>query len=107
MKTDMSWEYAFGEQYKIPGEVISLWEKGKLNDTSWHNDIAPSFTVHGADHDADYVTRLWVEHPNPEMREWGSDAPRFKVTHGEVTHYEGDSIKDALISLWTNAEVVG
>jgi hypothetical protein len=64
------WEKEFGREYDIPLEIEALgW-----TDISWHNDMCPSFTP---DPDEDKI-RLWVEHPDPNMREY-DDQPRYVI----------------------------
>jgi len=50
----------------------------RLIDVSWHNDSAPSFTDARMDQDYDYP-RLWVEHPDTNLRECGPGA-RYVVS---------------------------
>jgi hypothetical protein len=45
-----------------------------FTDTSWHNDISPSFELDGH-------VRLWVDFLDPEEREMGPEWPRFRVEH--------------------------
>ncbi len=69
------WNKEFDLDYDVPQEVLDLVAQGFLVDASWHNDVAPSFTVRS---DANQRLRLWVDHPETGMREnlWGS---RFAV----------------------------
>lgn len=99
----MTWEYEFGESYAIPSEIIRLYEAGLLEDRSWHNDVCPSFAVPGYPEDDDYITRIWVDHPDPEEREFGEYAPRFGVAKGPDQFYSGDDINAALVALWTHS----
>lgn len=82
----------FGE---VP-EVAELLARGFV-DTSWHNDSAPTFVSR------DMTLRVWIEHAEPSLREFGENAPRFAIERGDFnpeTHvdtldapdlaYEGD-----------------
>jgi len=81
----MSYSTEFTSDYVVPDEVIAHVRSGALVDLSWHNDACPHFVL-AADKDLDDVAAmrgLWVEHPEPELREIGG--PRFIVSHGEVS----------------------
>lgn len=76
----LHWRSEFSDAYAVPRKVELLVLDGKLEDTSWHNDAAPSFEreVGGWD------VRLWVEHPDADQREVAGK--RFLVCaspHGE------------------------
>jgi hypothetical protein len=64
----MGWVEEFGAAYQVPAEIAQT-----LVDESWHNDVCPSFSHPEAEIDSDDDLRLWVEHPDPAMREWGPD----------------------------------
>src|SRR5262245_4348617 len=66
------WIQEFGVEYAAPAPCDAL------DDCSWHNDISPSFTIPGFDLDGDRDIRLWVDHPDPMMRE-DERIPRFRV----------------------------
>ena len=105
----MSWRDEFGPSYEIPVILDFLAQKGFLIDTSWHNDMMPSFSVIGyrrlgagekpppisrgrrkawdprvplTDVDPTVEVRLWVDHPIMSQRE-NVDTPRFGVMVGE------------------------
>ncbi len=90
-----TWLNQFGPEYAVPAEITST-----LEDTSWGNDAAPSFTAKGINPDAPHAV-LWVEHPEPAKRElWQR---RFVVAHRvplddskSFEVWEGDSLKTAL-----------
>ena len=72
------WIHAFGSAYAVPSEIAS---HPDLVDISYKNDVCPSFAPR-ADQFSDREGRfaLWIDHPDPEMRENGPDAPRVMVT---------------------------
>lgn len=98
-----TWIEEFGADYAVPPEVLALVAQGVLFDQSWHNDVSPSFSHRDAEPDADHDLRLWVEHPQRNMREMrGSDWARFVVSDldGTPTHwFETDDITTALDAL--------
>jgi hypothetical protein len=76
------WTEEFEKDYAVPREITDLVAQGKLIDTSWGNDAAPSFET------LDSNWRLWVDHPDPRMREMGSDQPRYQVSLNNVHNTE-------------------
>jgi hypothetical protein len=87
-----TWLNEFGPAYDVPREITSC---PMLEDTSWGNDCSPSFTVRGTN------IVLWVEHPEPERREFGG--PRFVVlrrddgdSREQDMLYSGDNVIEAL-----------
>lgn len=92
------WVSEFGTSYAVPAEVSN-----KLLDQSWHNDVAPSFTHADAPPDDDFDLRLWVEHPEPSMREYEGFA-RYAVTDHrdpdrQVAFIETDDLAAALAEM--------
>ena len=79
----MTWQDEFGAGYEVPRIVTDT-----LTDQSWHNDACPSFGTE--------IVRLWVEHPDPELRE--SQGARYAVTvwDREGSFYEGADLTYAL-----------
>lgn len=74
------WRAEFGADYAVPPEVSAA----GLIDVSWHNDACPSFIR--PEDEADFidghgqcVARLWVEHPDPDQREYRA-TKRYSVT---------------------------
>lgn len=57
-------------------------------DTSWHNDVCPSFTCD--------VFRLWVDHEDTAQREVGPDGPRFVMMDEDRTVLETNDWGDVL-----------
>lgn len=88
MKT--TWRDEFGEEFAVPQEVVEMVDDGRLTDESWHNDACPSFTARRAD---GKQVRLWVDHPDPQMREMGSEWPRFGL---QVEDSYGENVE----SIW-------
>lgn len=77
-----NWLKEFGPEYNVPQAVLEMERFGELVDCSWHNDVCPSFGVHGLnpnDPTRHLTITLWVDHPNPERREWDS-ARQFAVS---------------------------
>ena len=91
------WIYEHGLDYAVP-ESIAF--DAELEDTSWHNDVCPSFWVSGTTGEGLHY-RLWINHPDADRREF-DDAHRFMVmSHGGDSDdgnmlYEGD---DATIAV--------
>ena len=94
-----TWLTEFGPDYDIPDEVLML--EG-IEDHSWHNDTSPSFGIYDG---LGTFLRIWVEHPDPARREYGTEAPRFGVMlsddddhdrcNGEMV-YMGDDVRAAV-----------
>lgn len=81
----------FGTEYDIPPEILAAVANGKLKDTSWGNDVAPTFAVCDSVNPDDESVKVWVDHPVMESRETG--AMRFTVAHYDE---DGDWLNDAL-----------
>lgn len=62
--TKRTWQNQFHD-YPVPGEIDQLAHEGILEDTSWGNDVCPSFEMHLEDRGI----RIWVDHPEAECRE--------------------------------------
>jgi len=103
-----NWLKEFDAQWDVPQpiEAIAGWER--CSDLSWHNDTAPSFGWINED-DAQEWIRLWVNHPDPDQREF--DCERYQVIHcfgdvngveDTVAHYEGSDV-DAAIDCFRKA----
>ena len=80
----MSWEIEFEPSFKVPEEILRLVDLGVLEDSSWHNDVAPSFTA-ALPGGEDMHIRLWVDHPNRKEREGSGDRYWLNVYEG-ATH---------------------
>jgi hypothetical protein len=100
----MSWRNEFGTDWAVP-QVIDA--HPELTDTSWHNDVSPSFQPRAmADYEQDEVQfRLWVQHPDPLQREYSTDGGRYLVFSqtddggDEGLAYEGDDAEAAIAAV--------
>jgi hypothetical protein len=79
----------FGRGYPMPPKLLEFVTTNGFEDTSWHNDISPSFTYTGKG----FNVIIWVEHEDPEERESGSHN-RFMLTFGSVDHSEHVDLLD-------------
>ncbi len=71
------WKQEHGPDYAVPYAITQF--EG-LTDNSWHNDACPKFDVPVTnDPYCELLITLWVEHPDPEQRESGSESSRFIV----------------------------
>lgn len=89
-----TWRDEFPADFNVPDLIAN---DGRLQDTSWHNDVCPSFILKGYDtSDGDLPDiRLWVNHPDRNLREF-VEQPRLWVTDGERAFFcESDSDDDA------------
>ncbi len=84
----MSWKTEFGRGYDVPDFIEFLMKEGVVEDSSWHNDVAPSFS-----HVDDAFTgvRLWVEHPLFSERESGGT--RFCVSTQVEGSQDGEDLQ--------------
>lgn len=72
----MSWLNEFPESYDVPDRIVQL--EG-ITDFSWHNDTCPSFGREWRIGNSELQLRIWVAHPDIELRE-GITTHRFNVT---------------------------
>lgn len=91
----MTWIKEFGTEFDVPSIVSE-----RLIDVSWHNDVSPSF-VRPGDEDNEDAIRLWVEHPDPNRREYIGSSVRFIVGGAQDggIYYEGEDVNAAIDSL--------
>jgi hypothetical protein len=89
MKKLSLWIREFGESYDVPNKVTDT-----LHDISWRNDQCPSFSRL----ESDIGPRLWVDHPDPELRREPGVA-RFLVSDLEQVYHVGDDLDAALVAL--------
>lgn len=68
-----------GHKREFPDFTLDVTIPEGFNDTSWHNDICPSWT-----HETRNL-RLWIEYADPEQREY-PDMKRFALTENEATN---------------------
>lgn len=92
-----TWKTEFSLNYAVPAEIEDLVSEGVLEDTSWHNDAAPSFRIVESGPDGREDTcYLFVEHPDPTKRELYG--PRYRVFYrgSDDTALETESLKEVL-----------
>lgn len=98
----MSWRHEFGVDYEVPSFLSFLAKKKVLQDTSWHNDIMPSFSLYREIGDHSDEVRLWVDHPFKSRRE--TQGQRYGVVVNEdqnqVFESNTDDLDDALAVLF-------
>ncbi len=84
----------FGPRHTLPYPVLMLLGSGDLVDSSWKNDISPSFS---AKDDKDNQVRFWVNADFPDWRESPSSG-KYVVTvyDRDEAVYDGDSLEAAL-----------
>lgn len=73
------WREEFDASWAVPQQVLELIDEGLAEDMSWHNDTMPCFGL--VDEDGEPIVRIWVDHIDPELREYGSDSKRFRVDY--------------------------
>ena len=84
----------FGSEFKLSDAERILINEAGLDDTSWHNDVCPSWAPAGEDY-----PRLWVDASDPTERE-RADGERFTVTDADhETLYEGGELVVAIAIL--------
>lgn len=94
----MTWREEHGDSFAVPEAISSAegWE-----DTSWHNDAAPSFELF-VDL-AEGISRryvVWSGHPDPELRE--CPGPRFMITVVAMDRVHDRELDEATIFLHTD-----
>jgi hypothetical protein len=97
------WESVFGTDYEVPLFVRYLVQQKILQDTSYGNDLMPSFGIWDPASDRRVV--LWVEHPMSRRRK--NMAPtdgRFAVQDGDEVVFSSESLDLALESLFAALE---
>lgn len=96
----MAYFEEFEADYAVPEVLSRLIDLGILWDTSWHNDVCPSVCL-ATEADVDGMQpRIWLDHPNPEMREFGPGEPRYAVSDTDViVGFRTDDLREALIAL--------
>jgi hypothetical protein len=85
-----------GHGYTVPQWVQILVKGGFLKDTSWHNDVCPSFEV---DEGEEAGVRLWIDHIELSQRE--CETPRFvmdifDIGDIESPAYAGDDVQQVV-----------
>lgn len=97
----MPWHREFPADFRPPAEVLAA---PGLEDTSWGNDVCPSFmTREVADavaEDGEDLVRLWVEHPDPAKRECGAPTRLAVYDHrAGAVRWEGEDPALAVVAL--------
>lgn len=108
------WRQQFPSHFRIPSVIHRRVEAGLLEDISYGNDVAPSFSIVGAstqeqiDNGAEW--RVFVDHPVEDYRELMG--PRYAVAgptddeSGNVEEYfETDNFHDVIDYVRKNLEV--
>ena len=80
-----NWRNQFRD-YPVPAEIDGLALSGVVVDTSWGNDICPSFEMYRHGHGI----RIWVDHPDPDQREMKTPT-RFTIS---------PLVRDAVENVW-------
>jgi hypothetical protein len=104
MLTQRTWRTQFRD-YPVPPEIEELVASGMIQDTSWGNDICPSFEMHRHGQGI----RIWVDHPDPERREmknpqrffisplvWDASGGAWVIPESSTPLLTTDSIADVL-----------
>lgn len=97
--TGRNWIDEFGGLWDVPATLeVAVLAKG-FEDTSWHNDVCPSFrkkVLHG-----EWI--VYSDNPNPHDRECGAEkrfALVFEPADAEQkVVFESDSVSDLLIAI--------
>jgi hypothetical protein len=98
----MSWSDEFGHDYEVPRFLSFLANKKILEDSSWHNDISPSFSLYRESGERSQEVRLWVDHPFMSARETGGQRYVLVVNtdNDQVFESNTDDLDDALAVLF-------
>lgn len=92
---ELNWKHVdfdseFGTDYQLDQkQVMRLMEEGFV-DTSWHNDMCPSFTLNidGEICENGHEVRFWFDAPDAKNREMGEDSFQFAVVLHDVESYD-------------------
>jgi hypothetical protein len=109
--SERNYQNQFGPDWRVPSNILTLtWEDmDAIEDTSWGNDISPSFGVPFPHLGEDIYLRIWSDHPDPAMREFG-DNPRFAINFTGMHAQEGDIMRtddlDELIFCFRKSRLV-
>lgn len=99
--TTTNWISEFGTEYEVPAEKLHA---AGLVDTSYGNDVCPSFTLQrdvdliNTVEDPGALPRLWVDHIDSEQREKPDSSLRFTVTSDYETIFESEIDLDGAIA---------
>lgn len=84
------WQEEFSKEWAVDPRIMSLVRQDVLEETSWHNDVSPSF---GGRLKNGKLLRLWVEHPNVHRRESGSPYRYLLVIQPDF----GENIEETIL----------
>ena len=75
--SNRTWRNQFPADFAPPAEVLAWLPGSGFTDTSWGNDVCPSFSLPLHEAGEHVEVRLWVDHPDRQQREL--DSPRYAV----------------------------
>jgi hypothetical protein len=100
----MSWREEFPPEYAVPEALDLLASQAQsdahgsgLIDTSWHNDVCPSFALRLPLEGVGVL--IWADHPSTSERECSSPT-RFNVLRLDGTPFDGAFPGDAEGADW-------
>jgi hypothetical protein len=104
-----TWQNQFPADFKPPDQILHWVASQTLFiDSSWGNDVCPSFTAALADIATDACVRLWVDHEDPNQREVGLARYAVVIYPEGCDHilripaYQGDDVEMAIEAAgWT------
>jgi len=108
----------FPEHYNVPERLVGMFEMCGFKDTSYGNDVAPSWekqVLLPSTDDAEdgMVIRVWVDHEDPSRREvegarfvFGLAGAELVGDEGWLTVYECEAMEDA-VAFVTQRVVIG
>jgi phage FluMu gp28-like protein len=94
------WRYEFGSEFAVPAEIENLFDTGILTDSSWHNDVCPSFSLAVCEQ-----VVLWVDHPDPAQREM--QGTRYLIVGNDDRMLATDDLAEVLNALQVTITVTG
>jgi len=97
----MSHDTEFGSEYAIEAPIVEWFTANGWDDSSWHNNICPSFTKENPGTRGDPVAEVFVDALDPEERECGP-GPRFII---HAFDEDGERNEDGDVEFHTFAEV--
>ena len=70
----------FGSEYAVESEIVEWFAANGWEDSSWHNNICPSWSLEYLGTRGDLLAEVFVDAIDPAERECGpEDGPRFSV----------------------------
>jgi len=95
----MSFREEFGPEYAIPADVLNVLLALGWEDTSWHNDVCPTFERPSV------AMRLWCDAERLADREMGTLRPRFVLEQRDWQNYFDDGSGDGWHVHWACEDV--